>query len=145
MVFPHRGKWPRLVMERFWSKVDKSGDCWLWTGCTQPPGYGRFRIEPRTVYAHRFAYEELVGPIPDGLVLDHLCRTPACVNPEHLEPVPQRVNIERGARNGMQGRTHCVNGHEFSGHNLIATSKGRVCRACKNERGRAYKQRRRAA
>lgn len=135
-------------MRRFWSKVDLSAGtdgCWLWTGCTQAPGYGRFRIEPRTVYAHRFAYELLVGPIPDGMVLDHLCRTPACCNPLHLEAVPQRVNVERGARNGMQRRTHCANGHAYEGANLIETARGRVCRQCKNERNAAYKRRQRAA
>lgn len=136
-------------MRRFWSKVDRSGGpdaCWLWTGCTQAPGYGRFRVEPRTVYAHRFAYELEHGAIADGLVIDHLCRTPACVNPLHLEAVPQRINIDRGAKNGMQQRSHCANGHEFTAANTLGDGRsGRVCRECKNERSRAYKARKRAA
>lgn len=138
------------MSDRFWSKVDRQGDdpdaCWLWRGCTQAPGYGRFRVEPATVYAHRYAYEQMVGPIPDGMVLDHLCRVPACVNPLHLEPVTQAENVRRGSKNGMQSRTHCANGHPFDAANTIADGRsGRVCRACKNDRSRAHKARKRAA
>ena len=84
--------------ERFWQKVDKTPGCWLWTACVTGLGYGQFRVThgAPTVYAHRWAYEAMVGPIPDELVLDHLCRTPSCVNPSHLEPVTQRINVLRG-------------------------------------------------
>jgi HNH endonuclease len=91
--------------ERFWAKINKGGPipehrsdlgpCWLWTAATNY-GYGVFRIDRRSIYAHRYAYELLVGPIPDGLQLDHLCRVPPCVNPTHLEPVTHRENILRG-------------------------------------------------
>lgn len=84
---------------RFWSKVDKRGadDCWLWTGALTT-GYGRFHVAVGVplVLAHRFAYEALVGRIPRGLDLDHLCRVRACVNPAHLEPVTRRNNLMRG-------------------------------------------------
>lgn len=94
--------------ERFWGKVDKSGPvsqncpelgpCWNWTGNkTGPEGYGRFYPGGKTgVLAHRFAYQLLTGTIPEGLVIDHLCRNRACVNPSHLEPVTHRVNTLRG-------------------------------------------------
>lgn len=74
-------------MDRFWEKVDKSGECWLWTAYTTKKGYGQTHIGGKTKYAHRVAYELSVGPIPDGKELDHLCRNRACVNPDHLDPV----------------------------------------------------------
>jgi hypothetical protein len=78
--------------------VDKGPDCWLWRGPFYRNGYGIFRLnEPRrTALAHRVAYELERGTIPRGLVVDHLCRVKACVNPHHLEVVPQRTNVQRG-------------------------------------------------
>lgn len=84
---------------RFWSKVDAAGDCWLWTGAASGrPGreYGQAYWRGGMTAAHRVAWELLVGPIPDGLTLDHRCLTPRCINPDHLEPVTQRENILRG-------------------------------------------------
>lgn len=83
---------------RFWVKVEKTESCWLWTGATNGLGYGKFKADPRTpaVYAHRYAYELVVGPIPEGLQLDHCCENPPCVNPAHLEPVTQAENVRRG-------------------------------------------------
>lgn len=82
--------------KRFWAKVDV-GDCWEWTATRHPQGHGMFTPpQSNPVYAHRFAYELLVGPIPPGLTLDHLCRNRGCVNPDHLQPVTQRVNVLRG-------------------------------------------------
>jgi hypothetical protein len=103
--------------ERFWSKVDRrgAGECWEWLAC-RSDGYGQFYPYHSTaVLAHRYSYELLVGPIPDGLQLDHLCRNRACVNPAHLEPVTQRVNILRGyGRGAIQARqTTCSQGHPF--------------------------------
>ena len=74
--------------------VDPDTGCWNWTGGKTTPGYGRIG---RDQYAHRFFYEQAVGPIPPGLVIDHLCRNPSCVNPQHLEPVTQQTNTRRGA------------------------------------------------
>ena len=88
--------------DRFWDKVDTSGDCWPWLAAENNWGYGLFNVGSRTdgtrrkAYAHRWSYEHLVGPIPEGLQLDHLCRTPACVRPEHLEPVTPSENVRRG-------------------------------------------------
>jgi len=82
--------------DRFWAKVDKSDTCWTWTGSRNGRGYGLFMVAPGScVRAHRFAYELLVGPIPDGLQLDHLCGVKACVNPSHLEPVTNEENSRR--------------------------------------------------
>jgi HNH endonuclease len=88
--------------ERFWSKVDRTcpGGCWLWRGQLNAWGYGHFRRTVaqgvhRTVKAHRFAYALLVGPIPTGLTLDHLCGSRACVRPDHLEPVTNAENLRR--------------------------------------------------
>ena len=101
--------------ERFWPKVDASGDCWLWTGARKPTGYGNFWSGERYVLAHRFAYEALVGEIAEGLTIDHLCRVRSCVNPDHMEPVPWEENNRRGhtiaARNAA--KTRCPRGHEY--------------------------------
>lgn len=126
--------------ERFWQKVDTSGDCWLWTGYVMPNGYGQFRW-PGGSLAHRYAYETTNGPIPDGLDLDHLCRTRNCVRPDHLDPVPRVVNLLRGARKTAQ--TTCKNGHPLAGDNLKPRSRQRQCRACANEANRRYLLRRR--
>lgn len=97
----------------FWAKVDKHGPvpahrpdlgpCWVWTAARHGKGYGMFSVDrKRKVRAHRFAYEMMVGPIPEGLDLDHLCRNRACVNPEHLEPVTRSVNLKRGNVGGRR-------------------------------------------
>lgn len=80
--------------ERFWPKVNKTETCWLWTGYVDnDKGYGRFAY-PGGTLAHRFAYELLVGPIPDGLQVDHKCRVKSCVNPDHLQAVTQELNMQ---------------------------------------------------
>ncbi len=81
---------------RFWSHVEKAETCWLWTSTITGNGYGHYSIKRVKVGAHRFAYELMVGPIPQGLTIDHLCRVKACVNPDHLEPVTQAENNRRG-------------------------------------------------
>lgn len=121
----------------FWARVEKTPACWLWKGSLNQ-GYGQFAFRKKIVRAHRFAYELLVGPIPDRLTLDHLCRVRACVNPDHLEPVTDRENILRGtglsARNAA--RTHCKRGHLFDEANTYNNGRRRRCRACKNEQQR---------
>jgi hypothetical protein len=92
---------PRQPVDvRFWSKVDRSGDCWLWTGqkTRAVDGYGRFRFEGRQVMAYRWSYEQENGPVPEGLELDHLCRTRLCVRPDHLEAVTPSENVRRAFR-----------------------------------------------
>jgi hypothetical protein len=118
------------MIERIESKIDKSGDCWLWTACTSE-GYGRIWLNGRLAMAHRVVYEYYKGPITEA-TLDHLCRNRLCVKPSHLEPVSHRINLLRGvgvtARNSK--KTHCKNGHELSGDNLLISRGKRVCRIC---------------
>jgi hypothetical protein len=138
-------------LERFWSKVDQRGECWEWTASRSDGGYGTFfcRHLPggtaRPAHAHRIAYELSVGPVPNALTLDHLCRNRGCVNPAHLEPVTRGENVLRGigifAEN--KRKTHCPLGHEYTPENTAPSGNGRRCRTCKNARdNRAYQRRR---
>ena len=140
--------YPRGSLEtRFWSKVDRSGGptaCWPWLAACSGRGYGHVWVggAKRQETAHRVAYELLVGPIPAGLTIDHLCRNRRCVNPAHLEPTTMRENTLRGvgatARHARQ--THCKNGHEFTFENTyIWHGDGyprRDCRECTRNRQR---------
>jgi hypothetical protein len=117
----------------FWTHVLKTEKCWLWIGCRLPSGYGKLRRKGKDWLAHRFIYTNLVGPIPEGLTIDHLCRVRNCVNPEHMELVTQGENTLRGESvSGLAARkTHCPQGHEYSGDNLILQKNGhRKCRFC---------------
>ena len=131
----------KAVAERFWSKVDATGICWEWTAARTDQGYGNFWVGPFYVGAHRWAYQALVGPIPDGLELDHLCRNRACVNPDHLDPVTRAVNLNRGAKGT---RRYCLAGHPMRGDNLYVSPKGiRICKTCRMLRAREFRARRR--
>jgi hypothetical protein len=136
------------VADRFWSKVDKTETCWLWTASIDGDGYGWFRLYGRLERSHRIAYELLIGPIPDGLQLDHLCRNRGCVNPDHLEPVPLIENVMRGegpmAVNAR--KTHCIHGHEFTDANTDRSERGhRRCVTCRRERDRKRRNDRKRA
>lgn len=123
--------------------IIRENGCWQWIGATERRGYGRAWERGRDVYAHRVMYERARGPIPEGLYLDHLCRNPGCVNPDHLEPVTNRENLLRGEGFGARNarKTHCVRGHALSGDNVRSHNHGtaRECRACKPVRKNAYR------
>lgn len=126
---------------RFWSKVEDTSSCWLWTGATNDKGYGQLWVDRRLVYAHRFAYQLLVGPIPEGHVVDHLCGQTRCVRPDHLDAVTGRENLLRGRPSPSTvnaRKDRCIRGHPFDEENTRRTAAGaRACRTCHRERNRA--------
>lgn len=153
---------PRPTLEqRFWALVNRDGECWPWLGVkVKGTGYGSFRNDGRTNSAHRWAYELAIGPVPEGLVLDHLCHKPdgscpggavcphrLCVRPDHLKAVTQSENVRRGLLRSKT--THCPQGHPYEGYNLITLpSRGgtsRTCRLCKQASERRRRARRKDA
>lgn len=138
---------------RFWAKVEKTDGCWLWKRPSSRDGYGRYAVAGRVVGVHRFAYEICVGPIPDGLVIDHVCHNEdpncaggpdcphrKCVNPAHLAAVTPGENALSGkslwAVNAR--KTHCPKGHPYTTENTVIREIGgtshRFCRACEKAR-----------
>lgn len=132
-----RDAYSRSPEERFWEKVNKHGPlwegtrCWIWIASLTLAGYGQFKTRDRVSMhvAHKWAYQQLVGPVPNGLELDHLCRRRACVRPTHIEAVTHLENVRRGNGNGSQ--THCPQGHPYSLDNTYRNQSGRTYRRCK--------------
>jgi hypothetical protein len=132
----------------FWFYVDPGmadDECWVWRGATSGDGYGNFK----GASAHRVAYECEIGPIPEDLELDHLCRVRNCVNPAHLEPVTRAENVRRGYAAGSRLRTHCKHGHPFSPSNTYWNPQAngnmrRQCRTCNLARAKTYDRTKRA-
>lgn len=131
---PKEGILTRLSRSSEWR-----GDCRVWLRTTTN-GYGFLGVGDKNKSAHRAAYEVFVGPIAEGLQIDHLCRNRDCINPAHLEPVTQRENILRGDAPPARAarKTHCPKGHEYAGYNLCVDPKrgDRQCRTCRNEKQR---------
>lgn len=127
--------------KRFWEKVEKTNDCWIWKAGKCSKGYGVFWMNGRNHLAHRVSYQWLIGEIPKGLCIDHLCKNSACVNPEHLEIVSLGENVLRGegitAINSK--KTHCPKGHMYD--MVYGTSK-RGCKTCNREKMRKFRARR---
>lgn len=129
----------KTLQERFDAKwqLDPKTGCHVWTASLDTHGYAQISDGAHRILAHRLAYEQSVGPIPEGLQIDHLCRVRHCVNPTHLEPVTQQENIRRGEAGCHEhAKTHCPKGHPYSGDNLVVRNKrgggeGRICRECK--------------
>lgn len=143
-IFPPQ-EVPEYVVERFWSRVaEGKGGCLIWQGQLSVGGYGMFLVrKPTRMYAHRFAYELMIGRIPEGLELDHLCRNRACVNTLHLEPVTHAENRARTPR-----KRSCPRGHEYTPENIRTWVKkdgviSRACRQCQRERARAWRDKKR--
>ncbi|WP_346536943.1 HNH endonuclease [Micromonospora sp. DPT] len=140
---PHYKRWRRrgtthdiTPEQRFFTNViEADNGCWLWAASKTAAGYGKFTANGACVSAHRWAYQLLIAEIPVGLSLDHLCRNPSCVNPWHLDPVTDRVNVVvrgRGLTAENARKTHCKHGHEFTRANTYITPRGtRNCRACR--------------
>lgn len=141
----------RPVMDRLMEKVAHEDHgyatrCWIFKGARHKYGYGVLSMWPSNPeVAHRLTYQHFVGPIPDGKELDHLCRVPACCNPEHLEPVTHQENLRRGRssealRAKYAAITHCKHGHEFTPENLRWKVKNgyqtRVCLKCARDQAR---------
>lgn len=134
------GELPEKVRSRL--NRDPETGCWEWTGAKTGVGYGEVRWEGRTCSVHRLVHELLIGPIPQELELDHLCRVRHCANPDHLEPVTHEENMRRARL------THCRKGHELTPENTYVMGRKRRVRQCKRctlARNRAWRERRRAA
>jgi HNH endonuclease len=132
--------------DRVLNRIVMDDGCWEWAGAHNRDGYGTAYTTPtgaRPLGAHRVVYELLIGPIPEGLTIDHLCRNRGCVNPAHMEPVPKRTNLLRGVGVGARNaqKTHCSNGHPFTPENTrIRPGNGqRICLQCHRERMRKYR------
>lgn len=140
-----------VTINRVLQKVAFDHDCWKWNGRHDEDGYGRTCFGDRTnVMVHRVMYEAFIAPIADGCEIDHLCRNRGCCNPLHLEPVPHRVNSQRGAH-PQALNTHCPSGHEFTTANTRTTTHidasgfkhtVRQCRTCCRIAMQRYRERR---
>ena len=136
----------RVRLDQYSTPEPNTG-CVLWLAAITPTGYGRIRVGQKVHQAHRVSYELAHGPIPDDLVIDHLCRVRCCINPDHLEAVTQAVNVRRGA--GSSTETNCLHGHAWTPENsmfVVQRRRGnpiqvRICRACHNQRSREYSKR----
>lgn len=147
-----RGMKPRPASERFYGKyeVDAKSGCWIWTGARGDHGYGTIGDtpepnKPRTLLAHRLSYEMHIGPIPEGLVVDHMCNNRACVNPAHLQAITHRANIDRSPKPIVRRRleNRCIRGHDLTDPEVVYTRPDtgrRQCKVCHKIRDEAARR-----
>ena len=127
--------------ERMWREIEpRTSGCWEWVGYVNYKGYGCLSLRGREYKVHRLMYETYVGPIPEGMVTDHLCRNRRCVNPDHLEPVTIGENVRRGDL----VKTHCLKGHPLTEDNVYRSAKGRECKTCSKARAATARTRNRS-
>lgn len=133
-----KGPVPEALLDRLSRKFTVGDGCWEWTAYRDAQGYGKVRVGRQTFGAHRVVYELMVGPVPDGLQLDHLCRNRGCVRPAHLEPVTQRENILRGEGIAAQEArsTACPRGHPYAVRRR-GSKQSRYCPICNAVSSRA--------
>lgn len=136
----------KTLIERFTEKITVlDNGCWYWKAAVNTKDYGQFYNGKHQLNAHRWSYEYYKGAIPEGAVIDHLCRNRRCVNPDHLEAVTNKENILRGEWKAGQNsrKTHCKEGHPLEGENLIMrTSRhGRGCKTCMYAAAARYRKR----
>jgi hypothetical protein len=127
------------ALQSFWNRVERTESCWLWRGAFNTGGYGVLKMDKRMRIAHRVSWELLVGPIPDGLTIDHLCKVRACINPAHLEPVTSGENALRGDGPCAQNARleFCIRGHPFTKTYVRKGHAKRACRICINASAKA--------
>ena len=137
---------PTRIEQRLWAKVHKGEGCWEWIG-KRSNGYGYFSMSHKYFKATRVIYELLVGAIPEGLHLDHLCRNRGCVNPTHLEAVTNRINGLRGTSFAAVNarKTRCPQGHPYDAANTGMSNGWRYCRICNAQWCRERRERKRIA
>lgn len=137
------------LQERLLAKIEKrdggyTSPCWFWTGAMFQNGYAAIKAGRRAARAHRVSYETFIGPIPDDLTIDHLCRNKSCVNPDHLEPVTNKENFLRAVFPKTHGfnkreKTHCPKGHAYDTQNTHITPQGwRKCKICQRQKSNEW-------
>jgi len=122
--------------EEFADKIEcgtEEDSCWVWTAANNGRGYGQFTLNDKKILAHRFSYMLYKGKIPEGYHIDHLCKYPPCVNPDYLEAVTQKENMNRIER---IEKTHCPQGHEYSEENTYVNNNKKTCKTCRRKKDR---------